>query len=84
MLTFTILLSVGWIALTVCCYIEKWKPDPLMYGAISLLTGIALVLFIYETTVLSVEDYRSGNYKMEITTEIVDGEVKSDTTYLKK
>lgn len=84
MLVALILIGVAWIVLTICSYIDELKPDPLIYGLISLLFGVLLVTYLSEINIPTIEDYKSGNYKMKITTEMVDGKVISDTTYLKK
>ena len=84
MLTFVIVVGVGWVIFTIFNYIDKLEIDPLIYGIISVLFGILLILYMMDTTIPTIEDYKSGNYKMKITTEIIDGKVISDTTYLKK
>ena len=84
MLVALILIGVAWIVLTMFSYLHDFKPDPLIYGLISLLFGVLLVTYLSEINIPTNEDYKSGNYKMKITTEMVDGKVISDTTYLKK
>ena len=84
MLVVLILIWVAWIALTISGYLHDFKPDPLIYGLISILFGVLLVAYLSEITIPTIEDYKSGNYKMRITIEMVDGKVISDTTYLKK
>ena len=84
MLVVLILLGIAWIVLTIFSYIDKLEPDPLIYGLISVLFGVLLVIYLSEINIPTIEDYKSGNYKMKITTEIIDGRVVSDTTYLKK
>ena len=81
-----VLIAVGliWLGLTICSYIDELKPDPLIYGLVSVLFGVLLVTYLSEINIPTIEDYKSGNYKMKITTEIIDGRVVSDTTYLKK
>lgn len=84
MLVVLILLGIAWIVLTIFSYIDELKPDSLIYGLISVLFGVLLVAYISEINIPTIEDYKSGNYKMKIITEMVDGKVISDTTYLKK
>lgn len=84
MLVVLILLGIAWIVLTIFSYIDELKPDSLIYGLISVLFGVLLVAYISEINIPTIEDYKSGNYKMRITTEMVNGKVISDTTYLKK
>lgn len=84
MLVVLILVGLTWVGLSIFSYIDKLKPDPLIYGLISVLFGVLLVTYLSEINIPTIEDYKSGNYKMRITTEMVDGKVISDTTYLKK
>lgn len=84
MLVVLIFVGLVWAGLSLFSYIRNFEPDPLIYGLISVLFGVVLTGYIYNVTIPTIEDYRSGNYKTKITTEIIDGEVKSDTIYLKK
>ena len=84
MLIFLIVVGLIWLVLTICSYIDEFKPDSLIYGLISVLFGILLVTYLSVENIPTIEDYKSGNYKMKITTEIINGEMKSDTLYLKK
>ena len=84
MLVALIFVGIAWIALTILSYLRNLEPDPLIYGLISVLFGVLLVTYLSEINIPTIEDYKSGNYKMKITTEMVDGKVISDTTYLKK
>ena len=84
MLVILILVGLVWAGLSLFSYIRNFKPDPLIYGLISVLFGVLLVTYLSEINIPTIEDYKSGNYKMKITTEMVDGKVISDTTYLKK
>ena len=84
MLVALILIGVAWIVLTIFSYLHDFEPDPLIYGLVSVLFGVLLVTYLSETNIPTIEDYKSGNYKMRITTEMVNGKVISDTTYLKK
>lgn len=84
MLIVVILIGIAWIAFTILSYLHDLEPDPLLYGLVSVLFGILLTIYLYKGTTPTIEDYKSGNYKMKITTEIINGEVKSDTLYLKK
>ena len=84
MLVALILIGVAWIVLTIFSYLHDFKPDPLIYGLVSVLFGVLLVACLSEINIPTIEDYKSGNYKMKIITEMVDGKVISDTIYLKK
>ena len=84
MLIFLIVVGLIWLGFSIFSYIDKFKPDPLIYGLISVLFGVLLVTYLSEINIPTIEDYKSGNYKMRITTEMVNGKVISDTTYLKK
>lgn len=78
------MVGILWIVLTIAGYLHDFELNPLIYGLVSLLFVILLVAYISTTTIPTIEDYKSGNYKMKITTEIINGEIKSDTVYLKK
>ena len=84
MLIVVILIGIAWIAFTILSYLHDLEPDPLIYGLVSVLFGVLLVTYLSEINIPTIEDYKSGNYKMRITTEMVNGKVISDTTYLKK
>ena len=84
MLIILILVGLTWVGLSIFSYTDKLKPDSLIYGVVSILFGVLLVTYLSEINIPTIEDYKSGNYKMKITTEIIDGKVISDTTYLKK
>ena len=53
-------------------------------GLFNFCIGIVVGGIIYSSATLTIEDYKQGNYKIRVTTEEVDGIIKSDTIYLKK
>lgn len=83
---FIIFLSVIVILLIITIASDKYlSKDSRIYVAV-LILGIGIIIgsLICNLTTPTIEDYKLGNYKIKVTTEEVDGVIKSDTIYLKK
>ena len=87
MAIFLIILLVGCVISLVIILVNDDNLSKLVKLWIAIfIFGIGMIIgkTIHSLITPTIEDYKQGNYKIRVTTEEVDGVIKSDTIYLKK